>query len=175
MRPKVDKLVAGVTNILIGEILSQLPSARSHANIFATSVVLNTIASMWENSSQFPLIQENKDLRDVLEAAGTTLKATERDHKDEILAGLIPGIEAELEGEYEFGEQYPSVQLLQEKNVKLKEALDQTIVAVDRISRNHPSQALDELRQKIRVHLRKHLDRSITAAAVTLLPTHDDW
>lgn len=175
MRPKVDKLVAGVNGILMGEFLPQLTSADSQVNVFLTNAVLLTIASMWENSSQFPLIHENKDLRDVLEAAGTTLKATERDHKDETLAGLIPRIEAELEGEYEFREQYPTVQSLTEKNVKLKEALDQTIVAVDSISRNHPSQAVDELRQKIRAHLRKHLDRTLTAAAVTMGSCHDDW
>lgn len=161
MRPTTDKILIGINNILLSDILPELSSPSAMVQVILLNVMMNQLATMWENTSQFPLIEENKDLRDVLLAASTTLKATKRDYKDETLEGLIPKIDAELQREYRPGEQYPSVQPLLEENCNLKEVLDRTITALDQISQDYKSQALDDVRKKIRAHLRKHLDRQL--------------
>jgi hypothetical protein len=118
--------------------------------------------TIWEKTSQFPLIGENKDLMEVLLAATDTLKATKQDYRDETLERLTQEIDAELKREYPSAELYPSVHSLLEENGNLKELLVKTITALDETSRNYESQALDELRKKIRAHLRKQLNWELT-------------
>ena len=161
MRPTTDIILIGVINMLFSDILPELCSNYAKTQVVLLSVMMGQLSLMWENTSQFPLIEENEDLRDVLLAASKTLRATERDYRGETLDGLIPKIDTELQREYRSGEQYPLVQSLLEENSNLKETLVQTIVALDQISRNYKGQALDDIRKKIRVHLRKHLDRQL--------------
>jgi len=161
MRPTADKILIGINNILISDILPELHSTYAMIQVALISVMVNQLTLVWQNTSQFPLIEENKDLRDVLLAASTTLKATKRDYKDKALEGLIPRIDAELQKECRSGEQYPSIQSLLEENCKLKEILVQTIVALEQISQKYESRALNDIRKKIRAHLRKHLDRQL--------------
>lgn len=161
MRPTTEKILIGINNILLSDILPELSSPFAMMQAMLLIVLTNQLALIWENTSQFPLIEENKDLRDVLLVASTTLTATKRDYRDETLEGLIPKIDAELQREYRSGEQHPSVHSLLEENCNLKETLVQTIVALDQISQNYKSQTLDDIRKKIRAHLRRHLDRQL--------------
>ena len=98
------------------------------------------------------------DLKDVLQAATRTLKATRQDFEDETIGPLTQKIDAELAREYPSEGQYPAFHSLLEENCNLKESLVQTITTLDEISQNYQSQAIDELRKRIRTHLRKHLD-----------------
>lgn len=162
MRPTVDKMCKGINNILLNDILPELSSPVAQRQVLIISAVINRIATIWEKTSQFPLIEENKDLKDVLLAATITLKATEQDYTDETLEALTQKIDAEFKREYPSQERYPSVYSLLEENSNLKELLVQTITGLDETSRNYKSQALDELRKKIRAHLRKQVDWDLT-------------
>ena len=162
MRPTVDKLCNGINNALINDILPDLSSPVAQRQVLLISAIINRIATIWEKTSQFPLIEENKDLKDVLQTATSTLKATKQDYKDETLEALTQKIDAELQRKYPSGEQYPSLHSLLEENSNLKELLVQTITGLDETSRNYKSQALDELRKKIRAHLRKQVDWDLT-------------
>ena len=163
MRPTVDKLCKGINNVLINDILPELSSSPvAQRRVLMISASLNRIATIWEKTAQFPLIEENKDLRDILLAATTTFKATKKDYTDKTLEGLTQEIDAELQREYPSEERYPSVHSLLEENSNLKELLVRTITALDETSRNYRSQALDELRKKIRAHLRKQLNWELT-------------
>jgi len=161
VRPTTDKILIGINNILLSDILPELSSRFAVLQLMFIVMMVNQLSIIWQNTSQFPLIEENKYLRDVLLTAGTTLEATKRDYKDKALEGLILKIDAELQKECRFGEQYPSVQSLLEENCNLKETLVQTIVALDQISQKHESRALNDIRKEIRAHLRKHLDRQL--------------
>jgi len=158
----VDKLCNGINNALINDILPDLSSPVAQRQVLLISAIINRIATIWEKTSQFPLIEENKDLKDVLQTATSTLKATKQDYKDETLEALTQKIDAELQRKYPSGEQYPSLHSLLEENSNLKELLVQTITGLDETSRNYKSQALDELRKKIRAHLRKQVDWDLT-------------
>lgn len=162
MRPTVDKLCNGINNALINDILPDLSSPVAQRQVLLISAIINRIATIWEKTSQFPLIEENKDLKDILLAATITLKATEQDYTDETLEALTQKIDAEFKREYPSQERYPSVYSLLEENSNLKELLVQTITGLDETSRNYKSQALDELRKKIRAHLRKQVDLDLT-------------
>lgn len=162
MRPTVDKLCNGINNALVNDILPDLSSPVAQRQVLLISAIINRIATIWEKTSQFPLIEENKDLKDVLQTATSTLKATKQDYTDETLEALTQKIDAELKREYPSGEQYPSLHSLLEENSNLKELLVQTITGLDETSRNYKSQALDELRKKIRAHLRKQVDWDLT-------------
>jgi len=162
VRPTVDKLCNGINNALINDILPDLSSPVAQRQVLLISAIINRIATIWEKTSQFPLIEENKDLKDVLQTATSTLKATKQDYKDETLEALTQKIDAELQRKYPSGEQYPSLHSLLEENSNLKELLVQTITGLDETSRNYKSQALDELRKKIRAHLRKQVDWDLT-------------
>lgn len=165
MRPTLDKMFKGMDYILLNDILPELSSPFAMMQAIVLSRTINGLCAIWERTSQFPLIEENKDLRDVLVAASTTLKATKEDYWDESLEGLTRKIDAELQREYPSGEEYPSLQSLLEENCNLKEILVQTITALEETSRNYKSQALDELRKKIRAHLRKHLNWQLNLIA----------
>lgn len=158
MRPTLDKMFEGMNYTLLNDILPELSSPYAMTQALVLSITINQLSAIWQNAAQFPLIEENKGLRDVLQAASGTLKETKQDYKDESLEGLTQKIDAELQREYPSGEEYPAVQALLQENCNLKEVLVDTITAVDEISRNYKSQALDELRKKIRAHLRKHLN-----------------
>lgn len=162
MRPTVDKLCNGINNALLNDILPDLSSPVAQRQVLLISAIINRIATIWEKTSQFPLIEENKDLKDVLQTATSTLKATKQDYTDETLEALTQKIDAELQRKYPSGEQYPSLHSLLEENSNLKELLVQTITGLDETSRNYKSQALDELRKKIRAHLRKQVDWDLT-------------
>jgi hypothetical protein len=155
----------GMNYTLLNDILPELSSPYAMTQALVLSVTINQLRAIWENTSQFPLIEENKDLRDVLLAASTTLKATKQDYRDESLERLTQKIGAELQREYPSGEEYPSLQSLLEENCNLKEVLVHTITALDEASRNYKSQALDELRKKMRAHLRKHLNWQLSFQA----------
>jgi len=162
VRPTVDKLCNGINNALINDILPDLSSPVAQRQVLLISAIINRIATIWEKTSQFPLIEENKDLKDVLLAATRTFKAIKQDYKDETLEALTQKIDDELKRKYPSGEQYPSVHSLLEENSNLKELIVQTITALDETSRNYKSQALNELRTKIRAHLRKQLNWDLT-------------
>lgn len=162
MRPTVDKLCNGINNALINDILPDLSSPVAQRQVLLISAIINRIATIWEKTSQFPLIEENKDLKDVLQTATSALKATKQDYTDETLETLTQKIDAELQRKYPSGEQYPSLHSLLEENSNLKELLVQTIIGLDETSRNYESQTLDELRKKIRAHLRKQVDWDLT-------------
>ena len=166
MRPTLDKLFKGIDYILLNDILPELSSPYAMMQAMMLSHTINGLAAIWEKTAQFPLLRENKDLRDVLLTATTTLEATRRDYKNETLEALTQQINAELQGEHPSEEQYPSLQSLLEENCSLKESLVQTIRMLEEISQHYQSQALDELRQKIRIHLRKHLDWQLNLLAV---------
>jgi len=162
VRPTVDKLCQGISNILLNDIVPELSSPVAQRQILMISASLSRIMTIWEKTSQFPLIGENKDLREVLLAATNTLKATKQYYKDETLERLTQEIDTEFKREYPSGELYPSVHSLLEENGNLKELLVKTITAIDKTSCNYKSQALDELRKKIRAHLRKQLNWELT-------------
>lgn len=162
MRPTVDKLCNGINNTLVNDILPDLSSPVAQRQVLMISATISRIATIWEKTSQFPLIEENKELSDILLAATTTFKAAKKDYKDETLEALTQKIDAELPREYPSEEHYPSVHSLLEENSNLKELLVQTITGLDEISRNYKSQDLDELRRKIRAHLRRQLDWELT-------------
>ena len=158
MRPTLDKLYEGMNYVLMNNVFPELSSPFIMTQVLLFSLTINQLTAIWQNAAQFPLIEENKDLRDVLQAASRTLKETKQDYKDKSLEGLTQKIDAELQREYPSGEEHPLVQSLLEENCDLKEVLDHTIIALDETSQNYKSQALDELRKKIRAHLRKHLN-----------------
>ena len=166
MRPTLDKLFKCIDYILLNDILPELSSPFAMRQAMMLSHAINGLAVIWEKTAQFPLIEENKDLRDVLLAATRTLEATRRDYKNETLEPLTQKIHGELQREHLFEEQYPSLQSLLEENCNLKESLVQTITVLEEISQHYKSQALDELRKKIRAHLRKHLDWQLSLLAV---------
>lgn len=170
MRPTLDKVFKSVDYALLNDILPQLSSPYAQFQVLTISLAIHQLSAIWENTSQFPLIEENKDLRDVLRDTSTTLKATKKDYKDKSLDELRQKIDPELQREHPSDEQYPSVQSLLEENCNLKELLDQTIVALDKTSRNYKSQAQDELRKKIRAHLRKHLNRQLSSIISPTVP-----
>lgn len=165
MRPTFDKMFEGINYTLLNDIMPELSSSFAMTRVLILSLTINQISAIWQNTAQFPLIEENKDLRDVLAAASRTLKATKQDYKNESLEGLTREIDAELQREYPSGEDYPALQTLLEENCNLKEVLVNTITALEEISRDYKSQALDELRKKIRAHLRKHLNRQLSFQA----------
>jgi len=162
VRPTVDKLCNGINYALVNDILPELSSPVAQRQVLMISATISRIATIWEKTSQFPLIEENRDLRDILLAATRTLKVTKQDYTDETLEGLTEKIDAELPREYPSEERYPSVHSLLEENSNLKELLVQTITGLDEISQNYKSQDLDELRGKIRAHLRRQLDWELT-------------
>ncbi len=167
MRPTLDKMLEGMNYTLLNDILPELSSPFAMTQAMMLSATIGLSAAIWQGTSQFPLIEENKDLRDALLAASTTLKATKQDYWDESLAGLTQKIDTELQREYPSGEDHPSLQPLLEENCNLKEILDQTIIALDETSRNYKSPALDEFREKIRAHLRKHLNWRLSFLAAS--------
>ena len=162
MRPTVDKMCKSINNVLLNDIVPELSSPSTRMQAMIISAMINRIATIWEKTSQFPLIEENKDLKDVLQTATSALKATKQDYTDETLETLTQKIDAELQRKYPSGEQYPSLHSLLEENSNLKELLVQTITGLDETSRNYESQTLDELRKKIRAHLRKQVDWDLT-------------
>lgn len=162
MRPTIDKMCKSINNVLLNDIVPELSSPSTRMQAMIISAMINRIATIWEKTSQFPLIEENKDLKDVLQAATSTLKATEQDYTDETLEALTQKIDAEFKREYPSQERYPSVYSLLEENGNLKELLVQTIIGLDQTSRNYKSPALDELRKKIRSHLRKQVNWDLT-------------
>ena len=166
MRPTLDKMVEGMDYTLLNDILPELSSPSAMMQVMVLSHMLNLIGAIWEKTAQLPLIEENKDLRDVLLAATRTLKAIGEDYKDETLESLTQKIDAGLQREYPSEQQYPSIHSLLEENCDLKESLVQTITALEEISQNHDIQAIDELRKKIRVHLRKHLNWQLDLLAL---------
>ncbi|MBA7648767.1 hypothetical protein ES703_56556 [subsurface metagenome] len=165
MRPTLDKMFEGINYALLNDIMPELSSSFAMTRVLILSLTINQISATWQNTAQFPLIEENKDLRDVLAAASRTLEATKQDYKNESLEGLTREIDAELQREYPSGEDYPVLQSLLEENCNLKEVLVNTITALEEINRDYKSQALDELRKKIRAHLRKHLNRQLSFQA----------
>ena len=165
MRPTLDKMLEGMNYVLLNDILPELSSPYAQTQAMMLSATMGMCAAIWQGTSQFPLIVENKDLRDVLLSASSTLKATKKDYWDQSLEGLTQKIDAELQREHPSGEDYPSLQSLLEENCNLKELLDQTITALDETSRNYKNSALDELREKIRAHLRKHLNWRLSFVA----------
>ena len=158
MRPTVDKLCQGINNVLLNDIVPELSSPIAQRRILMVSACLNLIATIWEKTAQFPLIVENQDLKEVLMTASSTFKVTKQDYRDETLERLEQEIDIELTREYTSGELYPSVHSLLEENSNLKESLVQTITALEEMSQNYQSQAIEELRQRIRAHLRKQLN-----------------
>ncbi len=162
MRPTVDKLCQGISNVLLNDIVPELSSPVAQRRILMVITSLNRIATLWEKTSQFPLIEENKNLREVLLAATSTFKTSKQDYKDETLERLVQQIDTELQREYPSGELYPSVHSLLEENSNLKELLVKTITALATTSRNYKNQTLEDLRKKIRAHLRKQLNWELT-------------
>lgn len=158
MRPTLDKMLERVNHALLMDIFPELSSLHAQTQAMMISATMGLCAAISQGTCQFPLIVENKDLRDVLLAATKALKATEKDYTDESLERLTQKIDAALEKEHPPEEEYPSLQSLLEENCNLKELLDQTIIALDETSRNYKCQALDEVRGNIRAHLRKHLN-----------------
>jgi len=158
VRPTVDELCQGINNVLLNDILPELSSPVAQRRILTVSVCLNRIATIWEKTAQFPLIAENKDLREVLMVATSTFKSTKQDYRDETLERLVQEIDTELKREYTSGELYPSVHSLLEENSNLKESLVQTVTMLEEMSQNYQSQAIEELRQRIRAHVRKQLN-----------------
>lgn len=158
MRPTLDKMLEGMNYVLLNDIFPELSSLYAQTQAMMLSATIGMSAAIWQGTCQFPLIEENKDLRDVLLAATKALKATEKDYTDESLERLTQKIDAELEKGHPSEEEYPSLQSLLEENCNLKELLDQTIIALDETSRDYKCQALDEVRGNIRAHLRKHLN-----------------
>ena len=158
MRPTLDKMLKGMEYILSNDIVPELSSPFALTQAMVLSGLLNFLGAIWEKTAQFPLVEENKDLKDVLQIATRALKAVRQDHEDETIGPLAEKIDAELVREYPAEGLYPSLHSLLEENYNLKENLVQTITTLDEISQNHQSQAIDELRKRIRAHLRKHLD-----------------
>lgn len=165
MRPTMDKMLEGMNYVLLNDILPELSSPFAQTQAMMLSATIGLSAAIWERTCQFPLIVENKDLKDVLLAASTTLKAIKQDYTDESLKGLTQKIDAELQRERPSGEEYPSLQSLLQENCNLKDILVQTITALEETTRNYKSPALDELRKKIRAHLRKHLNWQLSLLA----------
>ncbi len=165
MRPTLDKTFEGMNYTVLNDILPELSSTYAMTQALMLSVMLNQLQAIWEKTSQLPLIKENKGLRDVLQAAIGTLKATKQDYWDKSLEGLTQKIDAELQKEYPSGEEYPLLQSLLEENCNLKEVLDRTIIALEETSRDYKSPALDELRKKIRAHLRNLLNWQLSLQA----------
>jgi len=165
VRPTLGKMLEGMNYTLLNDILPELSSSYALTQAMMLSATMNLCAAIWQGTCQFPLIEENKDLKDVLQTVTKTLKATQPDYWDKPLAGLTQKIDAELQREYPSGEVYPPLQSLLEENCNLKELLDQTIIALEETSRNYKSQALDEVKNKIRAHLRKHLNWRLGFAA----------
>jgi len=167
VRPTLDKMLERVNHALLMDIFPELSSLHAQTQAMMISATMSLCAAIWQGTCQFPLIMENKDLRDVLLAATKALKATEKDYTDESLERLTQKIDAELDKEHPSEEEYPSLQPLLEENCNLKELLDQTIIALDETSRNYKCQALDEVREKIRAHLRKHLNLRLLLLAAS--------
>lgn len=158
MRPTLDKMFKGMNYILANDILPELSSPSAMMQAMVLSHMLNLLGEIWEKTAQLPLIEENKGLRDVLLTASGTLKATRQDYEDETLGPLTRKIDAELQREYPSEGPYPSLQSLIEENCNLKENLVQTITALEEISQHYQSQAIDDVRKKIRAHLRRQLN-----------------
>ena len=167
MRPTLDKMLERVNHALLTDIFPELSSLHAQTQAMMISATMSLCAAIWQGTCQFPLIVENKDLRDVLLAATKALKATEKDYTDESLERLTQKIDAELEKEHPSEAEYPPLQSLLEENCNLKELLDQTIIALDETSRNYKCQALDEVREKIRANLRKHLNLRLLLLAAS--------
>ena len=148
----------GMDYILSNDIVPELSSPLALTQAMVLSGLLNFLGAIWEKTAQFPLVEENKDLKDVLQAATRTLKATRQDIEDETIGPLTQKIDAELAREYPAEGPYPAFHSLLEENCNLKESLVQTITALDEMSQHYQRQAIDELRKRIRTHLRKHLD-----------------
>ena len=162
MRPTVDKLCKGINNVLLNNIVPEISSPSVRMQAMITSAVVGRLMTIWEKTAEFPLSEQNKELKEVLLAATGTFQATKQDYTNETLEALTQKIDAELQKEHKSDEQYPSVYSQLEENSNLKELLVQTIIALDETSRAYKSQALDELRKNIRAYLRKQLNWELT-------------
>ena len=162
MRPRLGEIFESMTYTLQNEILPELTSPHVKSQAQMLGLVIAQIAAICEGSTQFPLIRENGDLRIVLLAAGITFKATQPDYWNESLGSLIQKIDVELQKKSPSEEEYPTLKSLEEENYNLKELLDRTILALGETMQNYKSQSLDELRERIRTHLRKQLNRQLS-------------
>ena len=162
MRPTMGEIFEGMNYFLQNDILPELTSPYVKAQALLLGHVIAQTAATCEGATQFPLIKENAGLRVVLRAAGTTLKAAKPDYWSESLGRLTQKIDAELQKKSPSEEDYPTVKSLEEENYNLKQLLDYVILAVGETMRTYESQSLDELKQTIRAHLRKQLNRQLS-------------
>jgi len=150
---------------LLNHILPELSSPSAITQAMVLSGLLGLLGAIWEKTAQFPIIEENNDLKDVLQTAAKTFKAIGQDYEDETIGSVTQKIDAELEREHPSEGQYPAFHTLLEENYNLKENLVQTITALEEMSQNYQSQTIDELRKRIRGHLRKQLDWQLSLIA----------
>lgn len=160
MRPSVNQVLTGVRGIIENVLLNDLATENSRAS------AREVIAALYQLEKRWPevipnLMKENDDLNALFSSALPLIEEIDQGRHLPAFEHLKQAIERQSKRQSVPEEHYPVYSALEKENDDLRALLVEVIIALEEMKERSADARLEGLKQCIRAHLRKYLDREL--------------
>lgn len=161
MRPTTEELLTGIKDAIDNYILPDLSSPYPISIACTINALLLHLIRRVEKEGHL-LAESNRDIRDTLEAALSTLQHSKHTSAIPELVRLEMDLREKLSKEYRARDEYTSVGSLTEENNDLRRTLIDLLKTVDAAREHLEADSLAELRGRITNCSKRQLDRELS-------------